>query len=204
MKTTMMLSVLAISLIGTASFAEGNCWDCGGPAFATAGAGGFAGTAMDGDWTDTFSNQEGDSLALADTDGFAVGSASLFQQTGGVSYDHNNIHGELYMQGETFAGSQVGWWGENASTFTFGLGNAEAEASGEYTEVQASLYGQSSQYSMAVDTPYGGGTVSQAEQLTFGTVYGSAHGNNLASTHVSVSVMSVAVAYSEGYQDYME
>lgn len=196
MKTLMVSALLALASMATASFAEGKCWSgCGGAVFANAGAGGFAGTAMGGDWTDTFSNQDANAITLTDTNPeFAIGSASLSQQTGGVAYGHNSAGGELFMSGETFAYAQVGRRGVGADTYTLGFGNVGADASGEYTEVQTSLYGQSSQNSLAVDTPDGGVAESEAEQLTFGSAYGSAYGSVQAATQVSVSVVSVAEA----------
>lgn len=193
---TLMLSALALTLMSTASFAQGNCWyGCGSPAFASAGAGGFAGTAMGGDWSNTFSNQDANAITLTDTNPeFAVGSASINQQTGGVSYGQNSAGGELYMSGETLSYAQVGRRGVGAGTYTLGVGSTGANASGEYTEVQTSLYGQSSQNSLAVDTSDGGETQSEAEQLTFGSADGSAYGSEQAVTQVTVSVVSVAEA----------
>ena len=196
MKTLMLSALLALASMATASNAEGNCWSgCGGAAFAAAGAGGFAGTAMGGDWSNTFSNQDANTISLADTNPeFAVGRSSLNQQTGGVAYGQNSAGGELFMSGATFTYAQVGQRGVGADTYTLGVGSTGANASGEYTEVQTSLYGQSSQNSLAVDTSWGGEAQSEAEQLTFGSAYGSAYGSEHAATQVSVSVVSVAEA----------
>ena len=193
---TLMLSALALTLMSTASFAQGNCWyGCGSPAFASAGAGGFAGTSMSGGWTETWSYQEADTFTLTDTNPeFAIGGASLKQQTGGMAYDHKSVSGEILMSGETLDYAQVGRRGVGANTYTLGAGMANADASGEYTEVQLNLLGQSVHDNLAVDTPDGGVAKSEAEQLTFGSVLGSAYGSEQAATQVSVSVVSVAEA----------
>ena len=66
MKKLMILVALALASLSSAALAGGKCWDCSGSGFASAGAGGFAGTAIGGDWgSDNFSNQDADALSYA-------------------------------------------------------------------------------------------------------------------------------------------
>lgn len=185
-----------LAMFGSASFAGGKCWsNCNGSAFASAGAGGFAGTAMGGKWKNTFSDQTALTLSLADTKPeSALADAALHQETGGAASGPGGVGGELYMQGETNVYAQVGRRGVGADTNTEGTGTIYAEGTGDHTYMDVSLYGASNQSSYAVDTPWGDDDGAEAEQVTVGVASGVSYGSHSATTEVGVSVSSYAEA----------
>lgn len=189
----MLLAVSAAALLtmfGSVSSAGGKCWsNCDGAAFASAGAGGFAGTAMGGGWSDTFSMQDAATFTdVSPKNAFA--SSHLTQQTGGIAIDGYTAGGELFMDGSTNSYAQVGRHGVGADSYTQGTGSGFADSSGGYVGV--TLYGTSDQSSYASDSPWGSEACADATQLTFGSAYGEATGSNLAVTNVGVSVSSYA------------
>lgn len=189
------LSMLALAtVLGFSSNAFAGDYNWGASGYAEGGAGGFAGTAVDGWKSKAWSKQDADVITRVDTDpNYAAAVAGLEQSTGGYAMGYE-ISGQLYMEGGTNTYAQVGRRGTGADTYTEGTGGMYGAVVAGHGTVKGTLSGESDQYSMSIDTPYGGGSDSEAQQLTEGSVKGSAYGRDAAATEVGVSVTSVAEA----------
>lgn len=197
--TTSALLALAMLSVGLPASANGcdmyaRC-DNNGSIYASAYANGFAGTGMDGRWSETHTNSAALALSSTDTRPASAGAvAALEQETWGTAADRDFVEGELYMEGETGAYAQVGRHGEEASTSTKGTGSMYGIANGHESGVAGGLAGESSQGSIAVDTKWGGDSDAEAEQSVAGVVTGHANDRHLATVEVGVSVSSHAEA----------
>lgn len=195
MQKSSILSIMALAMalgFTNAALADGYNWGSSG--YAEAGAGGFAGTAVEGWKGKTWSKQDADVITRVDTDpNYAAAVSSLEQETGGYAKGYW-IGGELYMEGATSTYAQVGKRGTDASTYTQGTGGMYGAVLAGNGTVKGTLSGESDQSSKSVDTPWGGYSDSEAQQLTEGSVEGSAYGRNSAATEVGVSVTSTASA----------
>jgi hypothetical protein len=195
-----MIAASAAALVLSATVASATCYGygcygSGQAAEAGANAGGFAGTAMNGHWSKTWSKQNADVFTRADTKPeYGTGVASLEQRTGGWAMDRDSIGGDLLMEGETSASAKVGRRGVDASTSTLGTGVMGGSADGRYSSVSGNLSGESEQGSFALDTSFGGVDKSHAQQMTSGSVHASAKDRDMATTEVGVSVFSAATA----------
>lgn len=194
-KRISMLSVMALAMsLGFINPALAEGWGWGSSGYAEGSAGGFAGTAVDGWKAETWSDQEANVITRVDTrPNYAAAVSSLEQSTGGYAKGYW-IGGELYMEGGTETYAQVGKRGTGADTYTQGTGGMYGEVVAGHGKVVGMLAGDSEQSSKSVDTPWGGYSDSEAQQLTVGSVSGSAHGGDAAATEVGVSVSSVASA----------
>lgn len=181
-----------LALAAGPSFAGG--WgDWGNDAFSFAAAGGNVNAYVDAHKGGVTTESKAKTVTRADTyPTYGAGTAELDQLATLQGWDRHYIDGAIVMDGSTDVGALVGKRGEEAGTQTFGLVALNGVAYGDKSSLDASGLGKSNEESVAVDTPWGGYSDAQAQQLSIGEISGRASGKHSAG--VSVGVQSVAAA----------
>lgn len=188
--------LLATALAALSSPVLAGGYDWGNTATASAGAGGTVGAFMDSYKGDVDTWSEANTLTRADTrPTYGAAVAGLGQEAAGYGKDRHFLEGGFEMMGGTDVYAKVGKKGVGADTSTYGNGYVIGGAYGDdHSVVYGDFYGSSEQGSVAVDTPYGGSSDGEAQQLSVANVGGHASGDHEASVSVGASTTSVATA----------